>query len=62
MRILLGLALLTGNCVGQAYGINALHSTFTGETQPKSVTLRIEKHLKGEVLTLDRVDGVSRSL
>jgi hypothetical protein len=80
MRILLGLAFLAGNCLGQAYGtwkMDALHSTFTGATHPKSVTLRIEKHPKGEVLTLDRVevdgrttssstilyfDGVSRSL
>jgi hypothetical protein len=80
MRILLGLALLAGRGLGQVYGtwkMNALHSTFAGETHPKSVTLRIEKHPKGEALTLDRVevdgrttssstilyfDGVSRGL
>jgi uncharacterized ParB-like nuclease family protein len=64
MRILLGLALTAGNCLGQVYGtwkMDALHSTFTGETQPKSVTLRIQKHPKGEVVTVDRVDVDGRT-
>jgi hypothetical protein len=64
MRILLGLALLAGNGLGQAYGtwkMDALHSTFTGEAHPKSLVLRIEKHPKGEVVTLDRVEADGRT-
>jgi hypothetical protein len=64
MRILLGLALLAGNGFGQAYGtwkMDASHSTFTGETHPKSLTLRIGKHPKGEVFTLDRVEVDGRT-
>jgi hypothetical protein len=64
MRILLGLALLAGNGLGQAYGtwqMDASHSTFPGETQPKGVTLRIEKHPRGEVITVDRVEADSRT-
>jgi hypothetical protein len=41
--------------------MDASHSTFTGETRPKSVTLRIEKHPKGEVFTLDRVEADGRT-
>jgi hypothetical protein len=64
MRILLGLALLAGNGFGQAYGtwkMDGLHSTFIGETHPKSLTVRIEKHPKGEVFTLDRVEADGRT-
>jgi hypothetical protein len=64
MRILLGLAFLAGSCLGQSYGtwkMDASHSTFTGDTQPTSVTLRIEKHPKGEVFTLDRVEVDGRT-
>jgi len=35
--------------------MNAARSTFTGGGQPKSLSVRIEPHAKGEVFTLDRV-------
>jgi hypothetical protein len=59
MRVLLGPALLVASCFGQAYGtwkMDAARSTFTGDTRPKSLALRIEHHSKGEVFTLDRVE------
>jgi hypothetical protein len=36
--------------------MDAARSTFTGDTRPKSLVLRIEHHSKGEVFTLDRVE------
>jgi len=41
--------------------LNAARSTFAGDTQPKSLTLRIEPHAKGEVFTLDRTETNGRS-
>jgi hypothetical protein len=64
MRILLLSALLTGGCFGQVFGtwrVNAGRSTFAGDTQPKSFTVRIEPHAKGEVLTFDRVEADGRT-
>jgi hypothetical protein len=41
--------------------LNAARSTFAGDTQPKSLTLRIEHHAKGEVFTLERTETNGRS-
>jgi hypothetical protein len=41
--------------------MDASRSTFTGEVRPQSLTLRIERHPKGEVLTLDRIERDGRS-
>jgi hypothetical protein len=41
--------------------MNAARSTFTGDAQPKSFTLRIEPHAKGEVLTIDRIEADGRA-
>jgi hypothetical protein len=41
--------------------LNAAQSTFAGDTQPKSLTIRIESHAKGEVFTLDRTETNGRS-
>jgi hypothetical protein len=41
--------------------LNAARSTFAGDTQPKSLTVRIEPHAKGEVFTLDRTETNGRS-
>ena len=48
---------------GAAYGtwkLNGARSTFSGDTQPKSLTIRIEPHAKGEVFTLDRIEADGR--
>ena len=47
-----------------AFGIwnmNVARSTFTGDAQPKGLTVRIEPHTKGEVFTLDKVGGDNRA-
>jgi len=52
-------------CAGAAYGtwvVNAARSTFAGDTQPKSFSIRIEPHTKGEVCTLDRVEADGRAV
>lgn len=41
--------------------MNRARSTFSGGTRPKSLTVRIERHPKGEVFTLDRVETDGRS-
>jgi hypothetical protein len=41
--------------------LNPARSTFAGDTQPKSLTLRIESHAKGEVFTLDRTETNGQS-
>ena len=48
---------------GAAYGtwkLNVAQSTFGGDTQPKSLTVRIEPHSKGEVFTFDRIEADGR--
>ena len=45
-------------CFGQLFGswkLNA-RSTFAGDIRPKSLTVRIEPHARGEVVTLDRTE------
>jgi hypothetical protein len=41
--------------------LNAARSTFAGETRPKSLTVRIESHAKGEAFTLDRTEADGRT-
>src|SRR5207302_7385842 len=40
--------------------MNATKSTPGGEIRPRSLTLRIEPHAKGEAFTLDRVEADGR--
>ena len=42
--------------------LNVARSTFAGDTQPKSFTIRIEPHAKGEVFTLDRIEADGRAI
>ena len=42
--------------------MDAAHSTFSGEARPKTVTVRVEQHPKGEVLTVDRVEVDGRTI
>jgi hypothetical protein len=68
MRALLVSALISVAVSGQvpngAYGtwkINTSRSTFTGGCPFKSLTVRIERHPKGEVFTLDRAETDGRA-
>jgi hypothetical protein len=50
---------------GAAYGtwkLNPARSTFAGDNQPRSLTIRIEPHTKGEVCTLDRIEADGRAI
>ena len=52
-------------CAGATYGswkLNFARSTFAGEIQPRSLTIRIEPHAKGEVFTLDRLEADGRAI
>lgn len=41
--------------------MNPARSTVGPDPRPKSITIRIESHAKGEVFTLDRIDAGGRS-
>lgn len=66
MRTALLLMPLGAACwAGAAFGtwrLNAARSTFAEDTQPRSLTVRIEPHAKGEVFTLDRIEADGRSV
>ena len=50
---------------GAVYGtwkLNFARSTFAGGAQPRSFTIRIDPHAKGEVFTLDRVEADGRAI
>jgi hypothetical protein len=58
-QVLLALALLGTGCFGQTFGtwkMSASRSIFTGVRKPKSLTVRIEPHAKGEVVTVYRTE------
>ena len=65
MRTVLLLVPLGATCwAGAPYGtwkLNAGRSTFAGDTRPRSLTIRIEPHTKGEVFTLDRIEADGRA-
>jgi hypothetical protein len=42
--------------------LNSARSTFSGVTPPKSLTLRVEPHAKGEVVTVDRTETSGRAI
>ena len=63
MNVLLLLTLLSVASFGQGlegtsgtWKMNAARSTFAGAAPFKSLTVRIERHAKGEVFTLDRIE------
>jgi hypothetical protein len=66
MRTALLLMPLGAACwAGAAYGtwrLNAARSTFAGDTQPRSFTIRIGPHTKGEVFTVDRIEADGRAI
>ena len=53
-------AVCRANLTFGTWKMDAARSTFTGAIQPKSLTVRIEPHAKGEVFTLDRIEADSR--
>src|SRR5258708_38703610 len=66
MRIVLLIMLAAATCwaadaVVGTWKLNAAQSTLAGDIQPKSLTVRIEPHAKGEVFTLDRTEANGRS-
>ena len=64
MRVFLALVLAAGTCCGQAFGtwkMNPARSVFAGAAKPKSLTVRIEPHPKGEVFTLERLEPDGRT-
>ena len=68
IRVLLVSTLLSATCCGQGleantgtWKMNAARSTFTGGTPFKSLTVRIERHPKGEVFTLYRIETDGRA-
>jgi hypothetical protein len=64
MRILLTPALLMASCFGETLGtwkMITARSTFGAGAQPKSFTVRIQPHPKGEVFTLDRIETDGRT-
>ena len=64
MRVFLVVALLTAGYSDEVFGIwkmNPVRSTLAGDSQPKSLEVRIEPHGKGEAFTLDRVEADGRT-
>jgi hypothetical protein len=41
--------------------MNPVRSIFTGDTQPRSLVMRLEPHTKGTVLTVDRIEPDGRA-
>jgi len=69
MRVLLLLTLLSATCIGEGleaasgtWRMNVARSSFAGGAPLKILTVRIERHPKGEVLTLDSVEMDGRTV
>jgi hypothetical protein len=61
---LLLIAIGTASWASSTFGtwkMDATRSTFMGATQPKSLSVRIEPHAKGEVFTLNKVESDGRA-
>ena len=56
LLITIGLAYAADAALG-IWKMDPTHSSFMGDTKPKSLLVRIEPHVKGEVLTLDRIEA-----
>ena len=64
-RLFFAVVLWRACCLGQPFGswnLNAAQSTFAGDTHPRSFTIRIEPHTKGEVCTLERIEADGRAI
>ena len=54
-------AVLPANSMFGIWKMNPARSTFMGRPKPKSMSVRIEPHAKGEVFTLDEVESDGRA-
>ena len=54
-------AICRADSVFGIWKMDAIRSTFAGDKQPRSFTVRIDRHEKGEVFTLDRIEADGRS-
>ena len=64
LALLIPLLILVGWGQAEIFGswkLNPARSTFSGVTPPKSLTLRVEPHAKGEVVTVDRTETSGRA-
>jgi hypothetical protein len=62
MRIAALLMLIGAACwAGDAFGVWKVNPTRSRDAYPKSLSVRFEPHPKGEVFTLDRIDGDGRT-
>src|SRR5262245_41457379 len=64
LALQLTLLIFVGWAQGGIFGswkLNPARSTFSGVTPPKSLTLRVEPHAKGEVVTVDRTETSGRA-
>jgi hypothetical protein len=65
MQVVTLLILMSATCRAESpagvWKMNSGRSTFAGDAQPKSFTLRIEPHPRGEVFTLERVEQDGRA-
>jgi len=64
LALLIPLLILLGWAQGIVFGswkLNLARSTFSGEIPPKSLTVRLEPHTKGEVVTIDRTEANGRA-
>ena len=66
MRRLLAMIAIVTSCRAESmlgtWQMLASASTFQGDTRPRSLTVRIEPHVKGEVLTFERVEADGRTI
>ena len=59
LALLIPLLILLCRAEGVVFGswrLNLARSTFSGVTPPRSLTLRVEPHAKGELVTVDRTE------
>ena len=65
MRAILLTLLLSVTSWGEGalgtWKVNLTRSAFSGDTSPRSLTVRFESHSRGEVFTLDRIDRDGRA-
>src|SRR5262245_36297368 len=64
MGLLIPLLILVGWSQAEIFGswkLNPGRSTFSGVIPPRSLTMRVEPHAKGEVITVDRTEISGRA-